>query len=427
MGKKCTHIIVAMALALGLAPVSASALTIPGADGSDGAFVFVADGGTGNTMTIDLSLAAAGPGIQWDTPSPVPGRGVYDPDKWAVVFKYTSVTIPAGKTVVFQNNAAYAPVVWLVSGNVSILGTVNLSGAVQTGGLLTAAEPGPGGFRGGRGAGPGLEGSAGHGPGGANYLTTGFARGSGGSYASLPTSGSLLGPVYGNNMILPLIGGSGGSASRNDLSNGGGAGGGAITIASTDTIGIWGAIYANGGGGVFGGGGSGGAVRCVAQRLEGSGVAQAVGGAAALSPGGSGRIRFEANEFSAPPPGTAPQASVTAPGNPILIWPPADAPSLRVTQITPMGGSAINAPADPRPAGGIPDVVLNTNQPVIVSIAATNVPLDWPVIIRVVPHGGASFSVNAAPLAGTLAASTTSAQVTLPPGTCSIQLRAVRP
>jgi hypothetical protein len=53
---------------------------------------------------------------------------VYDADKWAVVFKYTSVNILGGKKLTFKNHATRAPVVWLVSGNVTISGTVDLSG-----------------------------------------------------------------------------------------------------------------------------------------------------------------------------------------------------------------------------------------------------------------------------------------------------------
>jgi hypothetical protein len=83
-----------------------------------------------------------------------------------VVFKYTNIIIATGKKVTFKNHATRAPVVWLVSGNVSIAGTVDLSGESARdvwsspldgwvwesthrplGGRLT--EPGPGGFRGG--------------------------------------------------------------------------------------------------------------------------------------------------------------------------------------------------------------------------------------------------------------------------------------
>lgn len=54
-------------------------IIVPGADGSDGAF------NPTTNVTINLALADAG---AWNGPNPNPGEGVYDPDKWAVVFRY---------------------------------------------------------------------------------------------------------------------------------------------------------------------------------------------------------------------------------------------------------------------------------------------------------------------------------------------------
>ncbi len=54
----------------------------------------------------------------------------------------------SGATVTFKNHASCAPVVWLVNGNVTIVGTVSLDGQ-QNQPPGTLAEPGPGGFRGG--------------------------------------------------------------------------------------------------------------------------------------------------------------------------------------------------------------------------------------------------------------------------------------
>ena len=115
-----------------------ASINIP-SDGSDGALV------VSNNFVIDLSQAITG---KWnDNNSANEGKGIYDPEKWAVVFKYSSVTIQGGATVTFRNHASRAPVVWLVSGDVTINGMVSLDG--QQG--LTSpwlAEPGPGGFRG---------------------------------------------------------------------------------------------------------------------------------------------------------------------------------------------------------------------------------------------------------------------------------------
>ena len=94
-----------------------AALNIP-SDGSDGALVI-----TANTV-IDLSQAVTG---NWDANNSAnAGKGIYDSSKWAVVFKYSSVTIQGGATVTFKNHASRAPVVWLVQGDVTINGTVSL-------------------------------------------------------------------------------------------------------------------------------------------------------------------------------------------------------------------------------------------------------------------------------------------------------------
>ena len=86
-----------------LLPCTASADFDSGSDGSDGAF------NPKFKTVIDLSLAATAP---WDTPSPVPVQGVYDPDDWAVVFKYTTIDIPVGVTVSFTNHPSGAPAIW---------------------------------------------------------------------------------------------------------------------------------------------------------------------------------------------------------------------------------------------------------------------------------------------------------------------------
>ena len=92
-------------------------INIP-SDGSDGNLIV-----TANTV-IDLSEAVSG---TWDANNTAnAGKGIYDPAKWAVVFKYRSVSVAAGATVTFKNHATRAPVVWLVQGDVTINGTVSL-------------------------------------------------------------------------------------------------------------------------------------------------------------------------------------------------------------------------------------------------------------------------------------------------------------
>lgn len=243
-------------------------LTIP-SDGSDEDFAPTAD------TVVDLSKAADG---RWDASNTANrGNGIYDKDKWAVVFKYRSVNIPAGVRVTFKNHRTVAPVVWLVQGEVVINGVINLSGGDGLGGDsgLDYATPGPGGFRGGVAGAPGT--GPGNGPGG------GYAYG---DYAD------VAGAVYGNTQIMPLIGGSGVGGAGNMA---GGAGGGAILIAAPGTVAFNGLILSNGGKGGQGFG-SGGAVRIIASSVEGTGeidcfrTRRTMSGAYGRSPG---RIRLE--------------------------------------------------------------------------------------------------------------------------------------
>ena len=101
------------------------ALNIPGADGSDGVLKITTADCVNGVYTIDLGRAAT---KQWDAKPTTAGCGVYDPEKWAVVFKYSSVQIDAGCTLKFVNHPSNPPVYWLVSGDVTINGEINLDG-----------------------------------------------------------------------------------------------------------------------------------------------------------------------------------------------------------------------------------------------------------------------------------------------------------
>jgi hypothetical protein len=76
-------------------------------------------------QVIDLGQAAGA----WDAPSA--GKGIYDKDQWAVVFKYSQVAIPPGWQIGFCNHPSRAPVVRLVQGDVTIGGTLDLRGEPQ--------------------------------------------------------------------------------------------------------------------------------------------------------------------------------------------------------------------------------------------------------------------------------------------------------
>ncbi len=374
-------------------------LTIPGADGSDGDLII-----TTNTV-IDLSQAVT---ANWDADNTAnPGGGVYDSNQWAVVFKYSSVNIAAGATVTFKNHLSRAPVVWLVSGNVTINGSVILDGQV---GVLPPylSEPGPGGFRGGAGwYSVGVANAPGFGPGGGLVNIFNDNRyGGGGSYGSV----GYYGPsVYGNPSLVPLIGGSGGSGcSASGLFGAcGGAGGGAIAIFCSGILNNSGLISANGGNslapsGGQSGGGSGGGIRIVSQTLAGNGVIQALGGGLTsiggypgqIPFGGLGRIRLErvvnTNSISVTPD---PSVVDLPPNSTALIWPPNNAPGINIVSI-----GTTNAPTDPRAGFGTigADIVQPLTNSIPVVIETTNVEQASQVLVLGTPRSnGTSTTVNA--------------------------------
>ena len=352
-----------------------------GSDGSDGAFMPLSD------VEIDLALADVG---SWDTPGA--GNGVYDADRWIVVFKYTTINIPPGATVTFFNHPSGAPVIWLSQGDVVIEGTVSLNG--DNGTFITEpyqfSEGGPGGFSGGSAGITGFPQSHGFGPGGGN---------SGGSYN------------YGNQGIFPLIGGSGGRGAGSET---GGAGAGAILVASSGSINLTGLIEANGGGRftVSGRGGSGGGVRLVGNVILGNGSITALGG---LGSSGVGRVRIEAFDVTGFTGSTNPLATIAGPG-PVVQ--DSLVPTLRVTFVDDQP-----VPQDPV-AGVLTKEVVAENDIVTLTIEATNIMPSTTVTVKVSPAHGDSFTVTSTPLVGSMALSTATATVNLPSFPADIQLRA---
>lgn len=357
-----------------LAHFGRAAIVVPGANGTDGALNV-----TANTE-IDLSQAVTG---VWDQDNTANlGKGVYDPAKWAVVFKYTDVNIAAGATVTFKNHPSRAPVVWLVSGNVTIDGVVSLDGGdSSTSGQVI--EPGPGGFRGGVAYfSPNVLGGAGFGVGGGSQ----GGWGGGGSYGTAGNNGST---VYGNPSLIPLIGGSGGGNAPSYSDSSGGGGGGAMLIASEGFVTINGIVQANGGHGRLapahgGAGGSGGGIRIVSENMGGIGFVQCLGGASNGSIGGLGRIRIErVSNTSSASINPAPSIVDLAPGSTAILWPPSGSPEVRVISI---GGEA--APADPRAAFGTigADVALPVTSSATVLVETKNVEPESVVQVRITPR-----------------------------------------
>jgi hypothetical protein len=354
------------------------------------------------------------------------------------ILNYTAVNIPIGVTVTFKKNAANTPVYLLATGDVTIAGTISLSGTDGNG--IFPGTGGPGGFDGGLGGTINVPGGKGFGPGGGNpgavsTSTTSYPGGSGGGGGGFSTSGSngmsngtyaaggTGGGTYGNTKIMPLIGGSGGgggagSASSSVYQHRGGAGGGgagSILIASSGTINLTGSITANGGkggnsSGTYGGGagGSGGAVKLMANTIAGEGTISVSGGTGGTGynggAGGTGMIRFEANTVTRVA-NTTPQYTYSYPGTVFVT----NIPTLKITSV---GG--LNVPANPSGKYGSPDVMLppTTTNPVTVSISATNIPTGTTVTVTAAPEYG-SASTASGTLSGTDAASTTAVAITL--------------
>jgi hypothetical protein len=391
--------ILAMSIAA-LAPSSFAQIAVP-SDGSDGALNI-----TSNTL-IDLSQAVTG---SWNAnDSANAGRGIYDPSQWAVVFKYSSVTIASNAIVTFNNHSSAAPVVWLVSGNVNITGTVNLDGQDEAP-VPLLAEPGPGGFRGGSGnIGGGAGNGAGFGPGALNLSAyccpTEYGEANYGQ--AIGFNGFNGSPPYGNPSLIPLLGGSGGSGSQQSV--GGSAGGGAILIACANTLSVTGTIQANGGygnnadGAGLSIGGSGGGIRLVAGTVSGSGALLCDGGSGQNIDGGLGRIRIERvtdnSDFEVvPDPSLLPLTNGATP----IIWMPSTGPAVAIETI---GG--LPAPADPRSSFGAlgPDVTLPLVTNTTVTVLTTNVEAQSVVTVRVTPRSSGGLIDTVASVDQTLSSS----------------------
>lgn len=363
------------------------------------------------TKEIDLGKA---PSLPWDAVPPSPGDGVYDSNKWAVVFKYSNVTLGAGTKVSFKNNDTRAPVVWLVTGDVTIDGTLGLNGGVAARG--SPFEPGPGGFRGGVGSRFARPGSGGFGPGGGFGRTFPAAP----SHSTSPSANSS--PAYGDPTIIQLIGGSGGGG-RDDGDTtdqevyGGGSGGGAILIIATGKIRISGTLSANG---TYGGNttGSGGSIRLVGDEVGGNGTVSAIGESL-------GYIRIEANSgFGQLDAYPRPDVASFLPGEPVRIWPPDTHPTARIVSV-----SGATVPGDPKaglqyrptdlriPAGGSREVIIET----------THFPTNGTVTLFATPLAGDRKLINASYVAGDESKASWKAVLNTDRGHTVLQVRAATP
>ena len=154
------------------------------------------------------------------------------------VFNFTTINIPQGVTIKLRaSKLRNAAVTWLATGNVTIAGTLDLSGAPGASAELRATprrshplrvlpEPGPGGYTGGLGpdgwggctSGSGAGRRAGRPErhdgfdqcfgGNASFISSGYA-----AYNSTP------GATYGSYLLVPLYGGSGGGGGGDNESH----------------------------------------------------------------------------------------------------------------------------------------------------------------------------------------------------------------
>lgn len=327
----------------------------------------------------------------------------FDPDSDGI-YHFTTITIAAGVTVRLRGDIINTPVVWLAQGTIQINGTIDASGQDSFNAASTTQRtltlPGAGGYGGGY---PGVGGNP-----------PGAGLGPGAAPTTCPNDSAWARPggFTGNQFLVPLIGGSGGGART---SYAGGAGGGAILIASSVSITGIGAIKANGGARVGAQAeiGSGGAIRLVAPTVSISGnltVARGgsyAGACAPIAGTTDGVIRIEAFQIGAIN-STGPLYTATPFG---LFLTSTGIPSLRVVSI---GGS----PVAPSPTGAfvVPDVTVNSNSALPVIIEGKNVPEGTIVTLTIFSENGPDQTIQSTPLAGNLAASTATANVTLPSG-----------
>jgi hypothetical protein len=166
-------------------------------------------------------------------------------------------------------------------------------------------------------------------------------------------------------------------------------GGGAVLVAVADVLTVDGAILARSGQAqvsTWSGAGAGGSIRLIANLFEGSGILDArhIGGWWA---GSVGLIRVESFEmFTFPFGNSFPAFTWETTATPIILWPPENAPKVEITRVTGPDMSPYDVPTEPIGRMDInADLQIQTLDAVTVEIAATDVPLDATVELRVTP------------------------------------------
>lgn len=325
-----------------------------------------------------------------------------------------NLTVNAGVTLQFRKNLRNTPVFILAQSNIVVNGVISVNGGNR--GTLTGGIGGPGGFDGGK-PGFGSEFAPGHGYGpgagraGVNSCNDAIGVAAGGSFGNLGF-GSTNG-VYGDSLLLTLIGGSGGGGGAGSSLEGGGGGGGAILLAANNRITINGTVSALGGfGGACNNPGSGGAIRLVAFRVEGTGTLDCRSGpSAGRGPGsgdrGFGRIRVDTLERSGLTFGGL--FGIFTAGSNLISIPP-NVPTLET----------IEAAGNPVAQGGGPVVFVlpfNSSPNQSVRVQARDFGRRVPILVTLTPDSGTPIQVAAEINNETENPASTSIPFTLPTNT----------
>ena len=360
---------------------------------------------TPNGIARDTEGAVTDRGITWAWKSDgsverlTSGTQLFDMrDRPDGVWQFTTIEIGPNVTVQFIPNAANTPVHWLASGDVTIKGTLDVSGRSREiysdfeGWFRFGGTPGPGGY-----------------PGGSAYRGWGWdIVAQGGGPADSSEFGNLHSPV-----LYPLSGGSG----RGGNFFAGGGGGGAIQISSSGKIVLDGAIYAESAKNTdinVDYQGAAGAVLLRANHISGNGLIDAANGNRQLI---NGRVRLEAWELD---------EGITTLGKRSLGFPllPTDTlanrPSLVIESIN---GVNPTYPLISEETLVESDVLFNSSGPVPVVVRATNIPDGNEVIVVVTGLNDLLLESAPVPLSGGQAI----VEIELPKGLGSMEARVSYP
>lgn len=312
------------------------------------------------------------------------------------VFNVKSLKIGKDGVLTFRQNALNTPVMILSQGDIIINGKIDISGTRGTG--TSGGIGGPGGFAGGAPGFGDTDPGAGYGPGGGLGGTrddTATTAGAAGFHDAAVGHSAGRGQPYGNSLLIPLIGGSGGGglAYYGDWGTGygGGGGGGALLLASNTRIhcqqvegGDPVRIRAVGGEGTgVNNAGSGGALRLVAPVVSGNVEVNVLGGSWASA----GRVRIDANDVSGLIRNVSPNHALSI--GSVMVARLTPEPKIEITEVA---GTVIpeNSTAPVQvilPSGSSP----NQN----VSIQLRNFSAKVPIEVVLIPDSGAPVVASA--------------------------------